>query len=102
MVQPKIDTLPETARDVAVVVLYENDASFQTWFTAEFVNLLDERFARFIARMRFPCENDLHRTSWIVHQAFQSFLVAEQKCAAFVSGEPPRETDSQNFWIENA
>src|SRR5215467_4791514 len=102
MVQPKVDSLPEPARDVAVVVLCENEAGFETWFAAEFVNLLDQRLACFIARMRFPCENELHRTSWIIHQAFQSLLVAEQKCAAFVGGEPPRETNGQNFWIENA
>src|SRR6185369_13186288 len=102
MIQPKIDSLPEPAGNVTVVVLHENDASFQTGFATEFIHLLDERFARFIARMRFACENKLHRARRIVHQSFQSFLVAEQKCAAFVSGEPSRKSDGQNFWIKNA
>ena len=62
-------------------------------FAAEFVDFLDQRFACFIARMRFACENKLHRARRIVHQSFQSFLVAEQKCAALVSRKPPRETD---------
>src|SRR5574338_1557293 len=102
MIQPKIDTLHEPARNVTVVVLDKNDASLQTGFAAEFVNFLDQRIACFIAWMRLASENELHRPSGIVHQAFQSFLVAEQKCAALVSGESPRETYSQNFRIENA
>ena len=42
MVQPKIDALHETARDVAVVILQKHDAVFETGFAAEFVNFLDE------------------------------------------------------------
>src|SRR6478735_11153162 len=51
--------------------------------------------------MRFACKNELHRARRIVHQAFQSFLVAEQKCAPLVSRESSRETDGQNFRIKN-
>src|SRR4029453_7508519 len=69
MVQPKIDTLPETARNVAVVVLQKNDAIFQASFTAESVNFLDQRFAGFIAWMRFACENELHGARAIVEQS---------------------------------
>src|ERR1043166_9802209 len=93
MVQPKVDTLYEAARNIAVVVLYENNGGFPTWFTAEFVNLLDQRFACLITRMRFPSKNELHRAGRIVDQAFQSFLIAEQKCAALISSEPPRKTN---------
>ena len=93
MVQPKINSLDEAPRDVAVVVLQKYDASFQAGFAAKLVNFLDERFACFIAWMRFACENELHRARGVIHQAFKSFLVAEQKCAALVSREPPRETD---------
>ena len=71
------DALHETSRDVAVIVLHENDASFQTWFAAEFVNFLNQSLACFVARMRFAGENKLHRTRRIVHQSFRSFLVAK-------------------------
>ena len=69
MVQPKIDSLHEAARDVAVVVFQKDDAIFQAGFAAEFVHFLDERLARFIARMRFAGENELHRASGVVHQS---------------------------------
>ena len=69
MVQPEIDSLHEAPRDIAVVVLHENDASFQTWFAAEFVHFLDQRLACFIARMCFACKNELHRARRIVHQS---------------------------------
>src|SRR4029453_16409293 len=102
MIQPEVDSLPEPPRDVPFVVLHENDARFQTWFAAEFVNFLDQRFACFIAWMRFACKDELHRARRIVDQAFQSFFVAKKKCPAFVSRQPPRETDGQNFRVKNA
>src|SRR5246127_5529984 len=102
MVEPKIDSLHEPPRDVTVVVLHKNDASFQAWFAAEFVDFLDQRLPCFIARMRFAGKNELHWARCIVHQAFQSFFVGEQKCAALISYEPPRKTDGQNFRIKNA
>ena len=43
--------------------------------------------------MRFTGENELDRAGRIVEQAFQSFLVAEQKRAAFIGRESARETD---------
>src|SRR5260370_36687331 len=52
--------------------------------------------------MRFACEDELHRASGVVHQSLQSFLVAEQKRAAFVGGETARKTDRQNFRVQNA
>ena len=52
--------------------------------------------------MRFACEDELHRARGIVHQSLQSFLVAEQKCGALVSGEAARKTDRQNFRVKNA
>src|SRR5947199_10793024 len=101
MVQPKIDPLHEPARDVAVVVLQENDAIFQPGFTAKSVNFLYKRLACFVARVRLACENELHRARSIVHQSLQSLLVTEQKCAAFVSREAARKADRQNFRIKN-
>ena len=52
--------------------------------------------------MRFAGENELHRPRGVVEQTVQPLLVAEQKRAAFVGGETARETDRQNFRIENA
>src|SRR5689334_1005402 len=101
MIQPKVDSLHEPACDVTVVVLNKNNASFQTCFATEPINLLDQRFACFIAWMCFASENELHRAGGIVRQSFQSFLVAEQKCAAFVSREPSCKADGQNFRIKN-
>ena len=69
---------------------------------AEFVNLLDERLAAFVLRMRFAGENELHRPRGVVEQLVQAILIAEQERAAFVGGETSRKTDRQNFRIENA
>ena len=69
MVQPKIDALDETARNVAVVVFQKDDAIFQAGFATESVNFLDDRLACFIARMRFARENELHRARSIVDQS---------------------------------
>ena len=102
MIQPKIDTLHKTARDVAVVVFQKNDAIFETDFAAELVNLLDKRLAGFVTWMRFACEDELHRPRGVVEQSLQPFLVAEQERAAFVSRETACKADSQNFRIENA
>ena len=93
MVQPKIDPLHEPACDVAVVVLKKNDAIFQAGFAAKFVNLLDQCLACFVARMCFAREDELHRARGIIHQSLQSFLVTEQKRAAFVSDETARKPD---------
>src|SRR6266513_5546076 len=101
MVQPKIDTLNKTPRDVAVVIFEKNDAVFESHFTSEFVNLLDHRFARFVTRMRLACENELHRPCRIVEQSLQTFPVAKQERAAFISRETPGKADRQNFRIEH-
>src|SRR4030095_12699940 len=77
MVQPKIDTLHQAARDVAVVVLQKDDAIFQTSFVTELVNFLNESLTTFITWMRFACKNELHRTRRIIQQSLQAFLVAE-------------------------
>jgi hypothetical protein len=65
MVQPKIDTLNKTARDVAVVIFEKNDA-VSIPLRSEFVNFLDNRFARFVTRMRLPAKNELYRPGRIV------------------------------------
>ena len=102
MVEPKIDALAESARDVAVVVLNKDDAVLQARFAREFVDFLDQPLACFIARMRFAGENELHWACRIIRQSLQSFLVAEQKRAALISGETARKTDGQNFRIKDA
>src|SRR5439155_16909813 len=93
--------LHETARDVAVVILEEHDSIFESGFAAELVNFLDESAPAFIARMRFAGKYELHRTRGVVEQPFQSLFIAKQKRAAFVGREPSRETDRQNFGIED-
>ena len=60
-----------------MVVLQKYDASLQAKFAAEFINFLDERLACFVARMCLTRENELHRARDVIHQSFQSFLVAE-------------------------
>ena len=44
---------------------------------AEFVNLLDERLAAFVVRMRFAGEDELHRAGRVVEQTLQTILIAE-------------------------
>src|SRR5436190_23795898 len=102
MVQPKINSLYQPACHVAVVVLQKYDASLQARFPAEFINFLDECLTCFVARMCFARENELHRPRGIIHQSFQSLLVAEQERAAFVSGESAREADGQNFRVKDS
>src|SRR4029077_13867082 len=93
IVQPEIDTLHQAAGDVAVVILQEDDAVFESGFAAESINFLDEGAAAFIAGMRFACENKLDRPGGVVEQPLQSLFVAKQQRAAFVGREPPRKTD---------
>src|SRR5256885_14722336 len=77
MIQPKIDPLHETTRDVTVVILQKDNAVLETGFAAEFVNFLDERLARFVAWMRLACEDKLDRPCCIVEQSLEPFLIAE-------------------------
>ena len=77
IVQPKIDALDEATRDVGVVVLDENHPVLKRLFPAELVDLLDERLAAFVLRMRFTGENELHRPGLVVEQTLQAFLIAE-------------------------
>ena len=93
IVQPKIDALHEPSRDVGVVVLHENHPVLEPALAAEFVNLLDERLAAFILRMRFACENELHRARLIVEQTLETLLIAEEQRTTFVGGETAREPD---------
>ena len=51
--------------------------------------------------MRFARENELHRPCRIVEQSLESFLVAEQERAAFISRETPGKPNRQNFRIED-
>src|SRR6266536_3806940 len=69
--------LHETAGDVTVVVFDKNDAVPEASFATEFVDLLDERLAGFIARMGFARENKLHRPRRVVEQSMQPFLVVK-------------------------
>ena len=102
MVQPKIDTLHETARYVAIVIFQKNDAILEASFATEPVNLLDKGLARLITWMSLACENELHGSRRVVEQSFQSFLVAEQEGTAFVSRETACKADGQNFRIKNS
>ena len=52
--------------------------------------------------MRFAGEDELHRPRLVVEQTLQAFLIAEEQRAAFVGREAARESDRQNFRIENA
>src|SRR4029077_6219832 len=87
IVQPKIDTLHESARDVAVVVLEKHGPVLKSGFAAEFVNFLDQRAPTFIARMRFAGKDELHRARGVVEQSPETFFIAEQERTAFVSSE---------------
>src|SRR5437762_870350 len=93
IVQPKIDTLHQAAGDVAVVILKEHNAIFESGFSAESINFMDESATAFIAGMRFARKNKLDRPGGVVEQSLQSLFVAKQKRAAFVGREPPRKTD---------
>src|SRR5205085_10793947 len=101
IVQPKINALDEPARDVSVVILDEDHPVFEAVLPAEFVNLLNQRFAAFVLRMRFAGEDELNRPRLVIQQTLEPFLIAEQKRATFVSRESSRETDRENFRIEN-
>ena len=85
--------MDETARDVGVVVFHENHPVLEAALAAEFVNLLDERLAAFILRMRFPCKDELDRARLIVEQTLETLLIAEEQRTAFVGGEPASEPD---------
>ena len=77
MVEPQINPLHETAGDVTVVVFDKDDAVPEACFATEFVDLLDERLAGFIARMGFARENKLHGPRRVVEQSMQPFLVVK-------------------------
>src|SRR5207248_3513973 len=100
-VQPKINPLHEAPSDVTVVIFQKHNPVFESCFVAESVNFLNQRAAAFIARMRFAGENKLHRSRSIVEQSLQALFITKQERAAFVSREPSRKTDRQNFRIEN-
>src|SRR6266513_705483 len=102
MVQPKVDTLHETACYVAIVIFQKHDAIFKASVAAQFINLLDKRFACLVTRMRFACENELHGSRRVVEQSFEPFFVAEQEGTAFVGRETARKANGQNFRVKNA
>ena len=66
IVQPEVDTLHQTACDVAVVIFQEHHAIFESGFAAESINFLDKRATAFIAGMRFAGENKLDRPGGVV------------------------------------
>ena len=70
-------------------------------FAAQLVDLLNERFAAFVARMRFPGEDELHRPRQVVQHAQQPIRIAKKKRAALVSRKAPGETNRQDLRVEN-
>jgi hypothetical protein len=93
--------LNEPARNICVVIFYENYPILETSFPAHLVNLLNQRFPTFILRMSFPGKDELHRMGLIVQESLQTLAVTEQQCAALVSGKPTRKSNRQKLRIEN-
>src|SRR2546423_8242344 len=100
MVKPQIDSLNESPRNVTVVVVQKNDAILHSGFAAKPINLLDQRFAAFILRMRFAREDELNRPSAIVKQTLQTSPIAKEQRSTLVGGETSGKSDRQNVRIQ--
>ena len=92
--------MDQTPRDIGVVILNKNNAIVKTRFAREFVNLLNERFATFVSRMRFTGEYELDRPSCVVEQPLQPLLIREQERATLIASKASGEADGQDFRIK--
>ena len=101
IVQPQVRTGNQVACHINIVVFQENNLPPESVTAREAVDLLDQRFARPIGRVRLARENDLHRAPGIVHDAVQAFRVAEDERRPFVCRETPRETDNQGIRVQH-
>ena len=101
VVQPKIDPLDQTARNVSVIIFDKDDPVMKAGFASQLVDLLNECFAAFVARMRFSGEDELHRPRQIIQHPQEPIRITKKKRAAFVSGKAPGKTDRQDLRVED-
>ena len=100
IIQPEIDSLDQTPRNVGVVIFNEDNPIMKTGFAREFVNFLNERFATFVSRMRFTGEYELDRPSCVVEQSLEPLFIREQESAALIAGEASGEPDGEDLRIK--
>ena len=85
--------------DIDVIVFNVVHLANEPWVLSKIRNLLDESLSRFILRMGFTGEEELHRTLRIVSDRSEAIKISKQKIGSLVSGKPSAEPNRQNRWI---
>ena len=99
-VEPDVHALNQVARDAYVVIFQEHHAPAELRFAHERDDLLDERLAGVVERMRFARKNDLHRPFGIVQNSGQPRFVPEEQRGALIGRETAREAYGEGIRIE--
>src|SRR5262245_43572937 len=83
-----------------IIILNKDQIALQITIFAQMDDMLDVAFAVVVARARVTGKNELHWSLPIAGQFHNTVELLKDERSAFVSGEPPRKTDSQRIGIQ--
>ena len=101
VVEPDVHPLVEEARRLHVVVFDEDHLARELRRAGQAVDLLDERLARLVGRVRLAGEDELHGPPGLGHQVVEARQVAHKQRGPLVGGEAAREADGQRVGVEH-
>ena len=100
-VQPDVRSLNHVPCYVDVVVLEEDHSVPERLFVDVLHDVLDDRLARHVLRVRLAGKDDLHGTFRIVQDPGEPFCVPEQEIASLVRRKPSGKADRQGLRVEH-
>ena len=100
IVEPHVAACVDVSRHRDVVIGEEDDAVAQFGILGELHDLLDERLAAVVGRMRLTRDDELHRPFRIGEDPAHPVWVTQHQRQSLVGGRPSREADGQRVGVE--
>ncbi len=99
-IHPHVDTLHHATGNLHIVILQEDDLTYELGHGSHLHYAFDQILPRFVVGVRLTGEYKLHGTFRVVDYGRETFEIGEQQIGALVGGEPAGETYGQCLGIE--
>ena len=99
-VHPDVHATHQTASQLHVVILEEDNLAQELRALADFVDVLNEALTCAVCRMSLSCVEELHGVLRVIDYLLQTLQICEQQVCTLVSGETTAETYQQCIRID--
>ena len=99
-IQPYVNALNHLASQLHIVVLQEEDLTYELRHCRYLNDALDQILTGLIVRVSLTCKYELYGTLLVVHDSSQTVQVGEQQVSTLIGCKAACETDSQHIGFQ--